>query len=182
MRERLTRTRLTLPPPPNAEAFEHVLAEGHADGNVRGVPTSRNQHAANAWRVIARVECVPGAANVYFKPGRKILGLLRGRKPDVTDIARAIASRNIQTSTERDCQVGVIPADPSLLVKCFRGCSGRARELIAEGYVLLDKVTDCLNSFPAAWRVAKHIPCDSGWVLAVAIAAAQQIDPVSYTH
>lgn len=102
---------------PNAETFEHVPAEGHADGYVRGIPTSRNQYTAKPRCVIARIKRVPGATDVGLKPGRKILRLLRGRKPDIAYITGAIASRNIQTATERNSQMGVIPADASLFVE-----------------------------------------------------------------
>src|ERR1039457_1419081 len=84
---------------PDAEAFKHVRAEGHADGDVCSITTSRDQHTTNARHVVVRVKHVPGSPNIRFKPTRKIHWLIDGRNTDITKIAGAIASRNIQTST-----------------------------------------------------------------------------------
>ena len=84
---------------PDAKALEHVRAEGHADGDVRGIAASRNQHTANARRVIACIERVPGSPDIRFKPTCEIHWCVGGRNADIAKIAGAITSRNIQTST-----------------------------------------------------------------------------------
>src|ERR1700693_2794696 len=57
---------------PDAEAFEHVRTERHADSYVRGIATARNEYPADAWCVVARIERVPRAANIRLEPTRKI--------------------------------------------------------------------------------------------------------------
>src|SRR6266404_705388 len=69
----------------------------------------------------------------------------------------------------------VVPANALSFVERFRGSLGWARELITECDVLIDEVADRLHAWPARHSVAKQIPGDSGQVLGIAVAAAEQI-------
>ena len=57
---------------PDGEAFEEAGAEGGGDGDVGGVTAAGHQDAAAAGSVVARIEGVPGAAEIDLEPGGKV--------------------------------------------------------------------------------------------------------------
>ena len=56
---------------PDAEAFERVRAEGHADSDVGSICDLALSAQVNAG-VITRIERVPGSPHIRFKPTCKI--------------------------------------------------------------------------------------------------------------
>src|ERR1022692_1459691 len=70
----------------------------------------------------------------------------------------------------------VIPANALSFLERFRSTPGWARELITECNMPIDEIADRLHARPAWHSVAKQIPRDSGQVLGIAVAAAQEID------
>lgn len=132
------------------EALERVWAEGGRDRDVRGIPTASDEHAANSGRVVARVEGVPAAAEVDFKPGGEVHRRIRWWHTDVSEVARAIAGGNVHAATERHCQMREIPADTLALIEYFPGRFGRVRVLVSKLDVSMHEITDRLNASPAA--------------------------------
>jgi hypothetical protein len=53
------------------EALQRVGPEGAGQRHVAGIAPARDQHAADARRVVARVEGVPAVAQVGFEPAAK---------------------------------------------------------------------------------------------------------------
>ena len=73
---------------PDAKALQHVRPEGHADCDVGGIPTSRDEHAADARGVITGIERVPGRRLVRS-------GYSDSESSEsVVDIDRAVRSRD----------------------------------------------------------------------------------------
>ncbi len=60
---------------PNLEALEDRRPKGARDRGIGRVPAARDQDATDARRVVARIECVPGAAQVGFEPAGEIHGI-----------------------------------------------------------------------------------------------------------
>jgi hypothetical protein len=96
---------------PNAKRLEGVRAECGGNGDIRRIATPRDQDAPDAGGVVSRIERVPLAAEIRFKPGCKVSRWIRRSGANVPQIARAIAGRNVEGAAERNCQMGVIPAD-----------------------------------------------------------------------
>ena len=65
-----------------------VRPERRADRHVGGIAPARDQHAADARRVVARVEGVPAPAEVDLEPRREIHRAPVGRHADVAEVTR----------------------------------------------------------------------------------------------
>src|SRR5664279_3970018 len=81
---------------------QHMRAEGLDQLRIRRVAATRHQDAADARRIVARIESPPLAAEINFHPGAEILIGIRRRQADVADIAGAIARRNVHAAREGD--------------------------------------------------------------------------------
>ena len=57
---------------PDAKGFKDVGSKSGGDGDIGGVATAGDQDAPSAGRIVARVEDVPGIAQVDFKPSREV--------------------------------------------------------------------------------------------------------------
>src|SRR6187402_3081198 len=81
------------------EARQAGLAEGRGKRAIGGVAPAGHQNAADARRVVARVEREPTAAQVDLEPGAEVHGRRRVRHADVTQVARGVARGNVHAAT-----------------------------------------------------------------------------------
>src|SRR5581483_6483243 len=100
---------------PHPERLERIGAEGRADGDVGGIAAACDQDAPDARLVVARIEGVPGAAEIGFEPAGEVHGRIGRRHADVAQVAGAVPRRNVHAAAQGNGQVGVVPADPFLL-------------------------------------------------------------------
>src|SRR5574341_2584469 len=109
---------------PDLEARKRVEAKRVADRDIRGIAPARDQHAANTRHVVPRVKRVPATAQVGLEPGGKIHRAVWRRDADVTQVAGAVACRNVHAAAERDREMRVITADAGPFLE---GLPGRLR-------------------------------------------------------
>ena len=114
--------------------------------------------AADARRVVARVEGVPAAVEVGLEPGREVHRLGGRRRLDVRDVAEHVAGRDVQRPAEGDGEVRVVATDAlagPVGVGGRRPRVGRARH---PGQVAVDEVDDGLHPAPARRQVPEALP------------------------
>ena len=83
--------------------------------DIGSVAAMRDEDAADARRIIARIESVPAPAQIDLDPGGEIHRLVRRRQTNVGDVAGAIARRNIETTAESDGEMRIVAADAPAL-------------------------------------------------------------------
>src|ERR1700748_3781456 len=116
----------------HVEALERVLAERHRDRHVAGVAAARHHDAADARRVVARVEGVPAVAEEDLEPGAEVHRIGHGRHADVAEVAGAVARRDVHAAAQRDRQVREVAADAGPLAKSLERGARRAGSLVVE--------------------------------------------------
>src|SRR5882757_928792 len=143
---------------PYPEARQCGGTEGVAERDVSGVAATRNQHPADARRVVARVEGMPLPVEEYLEPGREIHRLVHRGHTDVAEVPGAVARRNVHAATEGNGKMREITADADPLVKGFQSSPGHARVFIAEREMSVNVIANCLNAAPSSWCLYKEIP------------------------
>src|SRR5208282_4106964 len=118
----------------------------------------RHQHAAYARHIVARVEQMPTAADPGLEPCGEIAGRKRRWRPDVAQIACAVARRDIHAAAEGDRQVRVVPADARAFAESFRGATRGAGVLIVEGNMSVNVIADRLHARMTGTSAAKQLP------------------------
>src|ERR1700687_5043902 len=108
--------------------------------------------------VVTRVERVPAAAQIGFKPTREIHRRVHRRHTDVAEISGAVASRNIHAAAEGDRKMRKVAAHAFSIVEGLQRRLGRAGVLVAELEMLMNEVANCLYAWPAGRGVGKQIP------------------------
>ncbi len=83
---------------PDFESRQHGGTEGHTDRDVGGIASAGYQYPANARHVVSRIERIPGAPDIRFKPTRKIHRRIDRRHADVTQIAGAVTGGDVETT------------------------------------------------------------------------------------
>src|ERR1700744_4251987 len=157
------------------EALERVLAEGHGDRHVARVAAARHHDAADARRVVARVEGVPAVAEEDLEPGAEVHRIRHRRDADVAEIARAIARGDVHAAAQRDRQVREVAADAGPLAEAVQRGARGARGLVVELQVVVDEVADRLHASPAHRRAAEGVPRELHQLAVdLAIAAGEQ--------
>ena len=136
----------------DAERLEDVRTERVDERNIGGVASTRDQDAADARHVVARVEGVPLAAEEHVEPGVEIHRRRVRRHADVAEIAVAVARRNVHATAERDREMREIAAYADPFDIGFIGRARRPRALIAERDMAVDEIADRLH--PRASRAA----------------------------
>ena len=133
---------------PNAKTLKGIGAERRCHGDIRRVPSSRQEDSTDAGRIVPRIEHMPFATEIRLEPGREIARRMRSPRALVGEISRAVARGNVQRPAERNGQVRVVAAHPTALVIGFQGGPGDARVLIAKRNVLMREITNRLDAFP----------------------------------
>ncbi len=159
---------------PDFEAVECAGTERGDHGNVGGVAATSDEDAADAWRVVARIERVPLAAEIGFKPSGEVARRVGRRQPCVAEVAGAISRRDVEGAAEGDGQVGVVAADAYAFVVGFRGVAGGAGVLVPKFDAVVNEVADGLDAGPAGGRFSKQAPGEVEQFVAIAIAAGEQ--------
>jgi len=93
---------------PHLEAFQRRGPEAGCERDIRRVSASGDQDAPDAGRIVAGIEGVPSVAEIGLEPGRKVHGRIGWRHADIAEIASAVTRRDIQTTAERDGQMGKV--------------------------------------------------------------------------
>src|SRR5712692_5187633 len=145
---------------PHPEALKRSGAESGADRNIGRIAATCNQHATDAWDIIARIEGVPTAAEVGFEPSGEVHGCVNRRHANIAEIAGAVTRGNIHAAAKSDGQVGVVPADAFSLVENLPGRLGRAGMLVAKEDMVMDEIADRLDTSPPRGRISEQLPCD----------------------
>jgi hypothetical protein len=74
---------------PDREARQRVGTERVAERDVGGVAATRDQHSADPWRVVARIEGMPLPAEEHLEPGSEIHRAVRRWHADVAEVPGA---------------------------------------------------------------------------------------------
>src|SRR5664279_4006190 len=159
---------------PNLEARQRARAECGADRDVASIAAPGNEHPADARRVVAGVKSVPAAVEEGLEPGREIHRPIGRWLADVTEVAGAVASRNIHAPAEGNGEMGIVAADTDLLVQSLHCRARLGGVLIPEADMAMNIVADRLNAAPSGGRLPEEIPRRLGQTVGFAIATAQQ--------
>src|SRR4029077_9294395 len=160
---------------PHFKADQGIGPKCLCNRDVSSVPSLSNQYTSNPWDVVARIECVPTAANVGFEPSSEIPRWIWGRYANVAQIAGTVSCRNVHAAAERNGQMRVVAANALALVEHVPGRLGCARVLIAKLNVIVDKIADRLNARPSGRLLLKELPGDIGQLVGFTIATAKKI-------
>ena len=160
---------------PHLEQLQGVGTKSHADGDVRGISSARNQHAADAPLIVARVKDAPVASDIGFEPTGEVHGGVHGRYADVPEVAGAVASGDVQAAAQGERQMRVIAAHaPPFIESLPRGLGG-AGALIVKGNVLMHEIANGLHPRPSSWSLAKRSPGEIKQLgIAIAVAAGHE--------
>ena len=130
-------------------------AERGDERDVDRVAAAPDDDAADARRVVARVEGVPATVEVGLEPGREVHRLGGRRRLDVRDVAEHVAGRDVQGAAERDREVGVVAADALAGPVGVGGRGPRVGRAGHPGQVAVDEVDDRLHPAPARREVRR---------------------------
>lgn len=117
---------------PDPKPFEFIRAKGRDHCDVRRVPSPGNQEPTDLRCVVARVECVPRAAQIGLEPSREITGRIRRLRPSIAEIAGAVACRNVECPAEGDGEVRVVAANSDPFLVGLGSRPGCTRVRVAE--------------------------------------------------
>lgn len=159
---------------PDLEARQRVGAKRVADRDIGGIAISRDQHAANTRHVVPSVKGVPATAKVCLESGGEVHWAVWGQYADVTQVAGAVACRNVHAVAERDREVRVITADAGPLIESLPGRPCGAGVLVTKGDMLMDEIADGLDASPSSGRFAEEVPSRLGQPIGFAISASQE--------
>src|SRR5277367_3612308 len=134
---------------PDSKLPQVSLAEGRADGNIRGIASARDGHTPDSPGVVARVKGMPRAAQINLNAAGKIHWRVDCRHVNVRQVTGDIAGWNIHGAAQGDRQMGQVSADTLSFAESLQcGPSGPCI-LISEGHMAIHKVADRLNAGPA---------------------------------
>jgi len=128
------------------ETLERVGTERGTDCYVGGIAATGHQNATDAWRVVPRVERVPPIAEIDLEPGAEIHRIGIRQNADIAKITGAVARGDVHAAAERDRQMGKVPAHAAALESDLSRGPGGARVLIAEEYMGVNEIPDCLHA------------------------------------
>ena len=135
-----------------------MFAKGNRQRHIAGVATVSDKDAADPSAIVTRIERKPATAEVNLHPGAKVHRIRRRGNADIAEIAGDIASRNVQTAAKRDSQVRKIPTHTNALAKGLQSRAIGSRLVIVEFDMLMNEITDCLDTLPAGLCRAKFLP------------------------
>ena len=127
--------------------------------HIGSITTMRNENAPDPRGIVPRIEGMPPAAEIDLDPRSKIHGCIRRRKADIRDVTGAVARRNVQATTESNCQMCEVAANSAALAICFERGSGGPRMLVAECDMVVHEVADGLNARPPERCMPEEAPC-----------------------
>ncbi len=110
---------------PNPETQQRVGSKCLGDWNVGGIAALRDQDATDPGNVVTWIECVPATTDISLEPAGEIAGGIWRRHADVTEIAGAVARRNVHAAAERHSQMCIVPANAFAFVEQYPSGGGR---------------------------------------------------------
>src|SRR6516164_4950838 len=137
------------------EALERVGTERGANCHVGGVAATGHQDAADAWRIVPRIERVPPIAEIDLEPSAEIHRIGIRQNANIAEIAGAVARGDVHAAAECDRQMRKISAHAAALESDLGSGPGGARVLIAEAHIGLNEIADRLHAWPAGRRLAE---------------------------
>jgi hypothetical protein len=155
----------------DVEPGEARGTEARRDRHVGGVPAARDHDAADPAGVMARVEGVPARPVRTFEerlePRREVHRVGVDRHPDVAEIPRAVAGRDVHAPTHRDGEVGEVAAHADLLVVAVEGGAGGVGELVVEPDALVHPGHDGLHPLPTLVHAPEQRPGRVGQLVGI---------------
>jgi hypothetical protein len=136
------------------------LDTGGHDCNVRCIATFCHQDPSYARRVVASIECIPATPEIGFLPGTEVHGRWIPRHPDVTQIARAVARRDVHAAAKSDGKMGEVPTHAEPLSVGIPRSFGWAGMLVTERNAIVNEVADRLYKRPPLGDLPKQGPSD----------------------
>ena len=119
------------------------------------------------------------ASKVYQRPpsqtwnqALKSIGSGTRRHADITEVAGAVARRDIHAATKGDREVGEVAADAGAVEEAAIGRSQRVSVLIVEGDVIVHEVDDRLYPAPPGDDIPELRPGKVREAVGIAVAAA----------
>ncbi len=127
------------------------IAEDRAHRRIRRIPTGGNAHQSIQRSHTCGIEYIPPAIDEYLETGVEVGWV------ELIGVGGNITRRNIERATQRDRQVGEIPAHslPILYGIDGRRCLARAAGDI--GDIIIDPVTHRRRDIVGSKYVAEHI-------------------------
>ena len=159
---------------PDQKFRQSVGSETVRQRHVGSVAAIGDKDAADTRRIVAWIEDMPVPTEINFDPGGKIHCLIRRWQADVSDVAGAIARRNIEAAAERRGEMCKVAAHALALVIGLVRRPRRARILVAEIHDVVDVIADCLHTRPARRHIAEEAPGFVRQPIGLAIAAGEQ--------
>src|SRR5580704_5099948 len=100
------------------EFLQPGRTEARRNCDVRGVTPTGYDNAADARTIMPGIEREPAACEKHFEPGAEIHRRRIRLDPDVTQIAGAVAGRDVYATAQRNGKMGEVAAHPEPLAKC----------------------------------------------------------------
>src|SRR5271165_1776829 len=131
------------------KAHEVGDAEGGRHGDVCGVAAAPRDNAAHAGMVVTRVFRVPAPSEKDLEPGAEIHWIDVDRNADVTEIAGAVAGRDVHAAAKREGEMGEVAADADAFMHGVAGATSWARVGITEPNLRVNEIADRLHTHGA---------------------------------
>jgi hypothetical protein len=148
-------------------------AEGGRHRDVGGVAAAPHNNAADPRMIVTRVHRVPAPREKDLEPCAEIHWINVDWNADVSEIAGAVAGRNVHAAAERDGEMGEVPADADAFVHGIAGATSWARVGITKADLRMNEIADRLHT-QGAGQLSELRPGEIGELVAIAIAAREQ--------
>ena len=158
----------------HVETHQFSGTEDCRNGDIGRVTSFRNQDASNPGMIMSRVESEPPTIKEHLVPGAEIHGGGISRNPDVTEVTRAVARRDVHATRQGDCQMGEVSAYATTFVVPLRGGAVTSGMVIAEIDAAMSIIANRLCPLPATLDASKQRPCKVRELFGVAVATRQQ--------
>src|ERR1700751_4110001 len=132
--------------------------ESCRDSDVSRVTAAPDQDPTYPGMIVPRVESVPPSAEKHLEPGAEIHRSRVSRHTDVSEIAGAVASRNIHAAAQRHSKMSEIAAHADTFLMTFGSRAVATRMVIAERDPVMHIVANRLHALPAARNASKQLP------------------------
>jgi CoA-transferase family III len=160
---------------PHPERLQLMRSERVDQRDVGGVAAPRDDDAADAANIVARIERAPLAIEEHFHPGAEIHRVDDGHA-DVAKMAIDVTRGNVEATAESDGEMGEIATDADPLVERLERSASRSGLLIIELDMAVHEVANRLHASPSWRRRSEHVPGRLTQPVGFAIAAAHEID------
>ena len=158
----------------------HPLEDGPAERghhrHVERIAATSDEDTTLARLVVARVERVPGAAEVHLDPRREVHRLVHRLDLDLRQVAEHVAGRDAERTAEAERDVGEVAAHARPRLVHVGGRRQRRAAAVGERDVVVDVVDDGGDAAIAGSHVAEQLPRLVGEHVGQDVAAGQRVD------